>query len=286
METNESIKKDNNINESTNENENLNKSSKNIFTKFWKYFTTYEKIWLLIMFTGGIVITVLFPEEHGWLIGFEIVTLLGGCSCELLLSKQSKWAFIVSFFFYDLTQIVIYIADGYYISAVFEVLFWVPMLFISFFSWDKKQDAENKAKTQVKEINYKQEIVMFISVLVISLLTGLIFTFVGGWFEGLSDIWYVDALANTFSVCNGLFLWFRYKEQWIAWLGVIVCETIMWSVSSNWIMLLLQVGYLTNTIYGFILWTKYIKKNKNKHNKMEEITENKDLTSSMENKNK
>ena len=156
------------------------------------------------------------------------------------------------------------------------------MLFISFFSWDKKQDEENQSKTQVKEINYKQEIVMFISVLIISLLTGLMFTFVGGWFEGLSDIWYVDALANTFSVCNGLFLWFRYKEQWIAWLGVIICETIMWSVSSNWVMLLLQVGYLTNTIYGFILWTKYIKKNKNS-SKAKDIEENKDMLKTKEN---
>ena len=69
MDKKENIKKDveilnKNTNE-TNENENLNKPNKNIFIKFWKYFTTYEKIWLLIMFTGGIVITVLFPEEHG-----------------------------------------------------------------------------------------------------------------------------------------------------------------------------------------------------------------------------
>jgi hypothetical protein len=55
---------------------------------------------------------------------------------------------------------------------------------------------------------------------------------------------------------------FRYKEQWLPWFGVIICETFMWIVAQNWIMLVLEVGYITNSVYGLVMWTKYIKKNK------------------------
>lgn len=111
----------------------------NFLVRLWNYYSTYEKIWLFLICSVGITLGILFPEEEVWWVQlFAMITLVGGCSCELLLSKQSKWAFIVSFFFYDITQIVTYVANGYYISAVFEVIFWCPMLFISFFSWDKK----------------------------------------------------------------------------------------------------------------------------------------------------
>ena len=240
----------------------------NFLVRLWNYYSTYEKIWLFLICSVGITLGILFPEEEVWWVQlFAMITLVGGCSCELLLSKQSKWAFIVSFFFYDITQIVTYVANGYYISAVFEVIFWCPMLFISFFSWDKKKDKDDLNLTQVKSINYKKEIIMFIVVLCISVATGFLFTFASSWFPNfglseLSDYWYIDALANTFSVCNGLFLWLRYREQWIAWLGVTACESVMWIISKNWVMLILQVGYLTNTIYGMVQWNKYIKKHK------------------------
>ncbi len=228
----------------------------------WNYFTPYEWIWMLVMFSSGIVLSILFPEGEAqiYVRVFEIITLIGGCTCELLVSKQSKWCFVVSFFFYDLTQIVVYLADGYYVSAVFEILFWLPILVVSFFTWDKKQDQEDTTLTQVKKINIKKDLVIFSTVLVTSIATGFLFVGIGGIFEGVSEFWYLDALANTFSVCNGIFLWLRYREQWVAWYGVTIFESTMWIISQNWIMLALQVGYLTNSTYGLIKWSNYIKK--------------------------
>lgn len=227
--------------------------------KLWNYFTTYEKIWMFTLFTAGITLSILFPGETGWLRIFEIITLIGGCTCELLVSKQSKWCFVISFFFYDLTETVIYLAHGLYISALFEVIFWMPILWISFFSWKKHQDKEKEELTQVKQINWTRDALIFLTVLAISLLTGLFFTFIDTISFGLSDYWYLDAFANTFSVCNGLFLWLRYKEQWLPWYGVCICEAVLWILTGSWVMLILSVGYLTNTTYGLIKWSKYAK---------------------------
>ena len=235
--------------------------------RLWKYYSTYEKIWLISICSIGILFGILFPDDPmspTWLRVIEIIAIVGGCSCELLLSKQSKWAFIVSFFLYDTTQTIVYFANGFYVSALFEIIFWIPMLFISFAFWDKQRDKKDQNLTKVKQFNYKKELTIFIICLAVSLGVGAAFTGIGFISEGLSDWWYLDAIANTFSVCNGLFLLFRYKEQWIPWIGVAIVEAIMWILSGQFIMLILSLGYLMNSTYGFIKWTIYIKKHPRK----------------------
>ena len=245
----------------------------NWIVRLWNYFSTYEKLWLLLLWTVGITLSIAFPELEDCpenlvtlVIVLSIITLMGGCSCELLLSKQSKWAFIVSFFFYDLTFTSVCLITGRYVTALIEFVFWMPMLFISFFSWDKRKDKDDKTKAVVKKINYHKELAIFFSVLVASIGLGFAFTFV----QGMTDLWYLDALCATFNVCNGLFLWLRYREQWIAWYGVIICETIFYIISHNWALLILEVGYFTNTTYGFFKWGRYIKAHKNMDTKIEQ----------------
>lgn len=241
----------------------------NWFKKLWNYYSTYEKIWLISICSIGILFGIFFPEDGNspaWLRVVEIIAIIGGCSCELLLSKQSKWAFIVSFFLYDTTQTIVYFANGLYISALFEIIFWIPILFISFHFWEKKSDAKNKLLTSVKEVNYKRDLLIFLGVLAVSLGVGVLFTQITVVAEGLSEYWYLDGLANAFSVCNGLFLLMRFKEQWIPWLGVAVVEAILWILNGQFIMLVLSLGYIMNSIYGFIKWTKYIKTHPNCNN--------------------
>lgn len=235
---------------------------KNWIVRLWNYYTIYEKIWLLSICTAGILLGIFFPEDEmqpSWLRIIEIVVIIGGCSCELLLSKQSKWAFIVSFILYDTTQTIVYFANGFYISALFEIIFWMPILFISFYLWGKKSDGKNKNLTVVKQVNWKRDVLIFTAVLIGSILTGVIFSSIDFIAYGMSEWWYLDALANTFSVCNGLFLIFRFKEQWVPWIGVALVEAVLWILSGQYIMLVLSLGYLMNSLYGFIMWQKYIK---------------------------
>lgn len=236
----------------------------NWLVRLWNYYSTYEKIWLFSICSLGILFGIFFPEDGNapaWLRVIEIIVIVGGCSCELLLSKQSKWAFIVSFALYDTTQTVVYFANGLYISALFEIIYWIPILFISFHFWEKKADPKNKLLTTVKEVNYKRDLMIFLGVLALSVGVGFLFTRIDIVSQGLSEYWYLDALANAFSVCNGLFLLMRFKEQWIPWLGVAIVEAILWILHGQYIMLILSLGYIMNSIYGFVKWTKYIKTN-------------------------
>ena len=41
-----------------------------------------------------------------------------------------------------------------------------------------------------------------------------------------------------------------------------ILESIINILSGQYVLLVLKIGYLTNTTYGYIQWTKYIKSHK------------------------
>lgn len=73
---------------------------------------------------------------------------------------------------------------------------------------------------------------------------------------------YIDACASAVGIANGVFILLRYREQWIAWYICSALETVINILAGQWILLVLKVGYLTNTTYGYIKWTKYIREHK------------------------
>ena len=74
---------------------------------------------------------------------------------------------------------------------------------------------------------------------------------------------YLDACASAVGIANGLLILFRYREQWIAWYICAILETVINIMAGQWVLLILKLGYLTNTTYGYIMWTRYIRNRKN-----------------------
>ena len=50
--------------------------------------------------------------------------------------------------------------------------------------------------------------------------------------------------------------------MYIAGEELAVIEAVINIISGQYILLVLKLGYLTNTTYGYIKWTKYIKEKK------------------------
>ena len=77
-------------------------SIKNFFIKLWNYYTLYEKIWFLSITILAFVFAFVFPEEdiggvNGKVImALYLLNIFTNILCELLISKQSKWNFLVS----------------------------------------------------------------------------------------------------------------------------------------------------------------------------------------------
>ena len=239
---------------------------------FHKQFTLYEKIWFLSILTLAGLFAILFPEESANGVNGLVIMLLYlldtlfNILCELLISKQSRWNFIVSVLV-EITEILICIVLAYrFATMVTTLFFWLPIDIISFINWSKKPDQDNEELTRVRCLKGWQEILILVGIAVWTIVVGYflsgldIATDLFGGNEVLENVvCYLDACASAVGIVNGLAILFRFREQWIAWYICSVLELVINILAGQLVLLVLKVGYLTNTTYGYIKWTKYIK---------------------------
>ena len=106
-----------------------------VITVFGRMFTAYEQIWFISIMILAAVISIAFPEEDcNGVNGLVIMALYLADTflnilCELLISKQSKWNFIVSVFV-ELTEIAICIVLAYRFATLASTLFFSASLFL------------------------------------------------------------------------------------------------------------------------------------------------------------
>lgn len=240
--------------------------------KLWNYFTTYEKIWFFSILILAAACSILFPEEDINGVNGKLIMVLYlldtffNILCELLISKQSKWNFIVSVLV-ELTEIAICVVLSYRFATMASTLFfWLPIDIISFISWHRHPDRTEEDVTEVRKLSGWMEVLV---------ITGIfLWTIVVGWFLSELDITtdlfggnrtlevvvcYLDACVSAVGIANGVFILLRYREQWIAWYISAILEGVINILSGQYVLLVLKIGYLTNTTYGYIKWTKYIK---------------------------
>lgn len=241
----------------------------------WHYFTTYEKIWFFSILILATIFAFIFPEEdvngvNGSLImGLYLADIFLNILCELLISKQSKWNFIVSLFV-EITEIVICIVLSYrFATMATTIFFWIPIDIISFINWHKHPDKQKEDLTQVRKLSGWQEVLCITGIIVWTIVVGYFLTTLdietdlfGGNDIIENIVCYLDACVSAVAIANGVFILLRYREQWIAWYIDSILEAAINILSGQYVLLVLKAGYLTNTTYGYIKWTKYIKEHK------------------------
>ena len=220
------------------------------------------------------IFSVLFPEESAngingilimWL--YLLDTFLN-ILCELLISKQSRYNFLVSVLV-EITEIVMSLVLMYrFATLATTLLFWLPIDIISYINWSRHKDEEESELTMVRRLKGWQEVLVILGIIV--------WTFGIGYFISGLDITtdfynnqsletaiiYIDACASAVGIANGLFIFFRFREQWIAWYICAALEAIINILSGQYVLLVLKLGYFTNTTYGYIKWSQYIKTHK------------------------
>lgn len=241
----------------------------------WNFFTACEKIWFFSILILSIILGILFPEEdvngiNGQLIMFlYFLDTFLNILCELLISKQSKWNFIVSVFV-ELTEIVtLLLLAARFATMVTTLFFWLPIDIISFINWHIHPDRVEEEITEVRRLTGWQEVAVIAGIIVWTVVVGYLtseLNIATDLFGGNKTIetWviYLDACASVVGIANGVFILLRYREQWIAWYISAILEMIINILAGQYMLLALKIGYLTNTTYGYIKWTKYIKEHK------------------------
>ena len=232
------------------------------FKSFLKSFTLYQKIFLaaVVTLTAGFVI--FFPDmmlEADYmavpaLVVCSIISVISNPLCELLISKQSKWNFVIDFVFIEIPELVICLHFGWYAIACTIMLFWMTIDVISFLRWNKHPDEEDENLTQVKRLKPWQSLLVLVGIVVFGVVVGRLLQFI----PGATDT-YLDAFASAVGMANGVLLLLRYSEQWIAWLITTIIYLVMDIVAGAYILLIGEVAMLVNTIYGMVKWLLYTK---------------------------
>lgn len=242
-----------------------------IMMLFSRQFTTYEKSWFMSIMVLATIFSVLFPEESANGVNGIIIMLLYlldtflNILCELLISKQSRYNFLVSVLV-EITEIAISIVLMYrFATLATTLLFWLPIDIISYINWSRHKDEDESELTVVRRLKGWQEVLVIAGIVVWTIVVGY---FISGldiatdFYNNQSletAIIYIDACASAVGIANGLFIFFRFREQWIAWYICSALEAVINIISGQYVLLILKLGYFTNTTYGYIKWSKYIK---------------------------
>ena len=188
----------------------------------------------------------------------SVIAVLANPVCELLIAKQSKWNFIVSILFIEVTESILYFSLGYYSVALISIIFWVPIDIISFIDWHKHPDKEEEIITEVRRLNWWQDIIVVALIFAFGFGVGYILTLIPG-----AEDTYLDAFVSAVGMANGILILLRYNEQWIAWFITLILDAALYIVSGSYIMLITVAAMMVNTIYGFIKWFIYTNNQKN-----------------------
>lgn len=246
-----------------------------LLKKIRNYFSIFEIVWFVSLTLATIVVSILFPEESANGVSGTIITILYlidvilAIFCELLTSKQSKWSLML----YNVVElfeiIIMIILKARFASLAVSIFFWVPVHTLSFINWDKHTDKNNNNVTVVRSLKWYQSILIVVLGIIWTLVVGYLLAAYGPETDFYSSeliekiVAYLDACCSAVSVANGVLLFFRYKENWLVWFIYVMFETAINIITGQWILLILKIGYFTNTVYGYLKWTKYIdKKNK------------------------
>ena len=166
----------------------------------------------------------------------------------------------------EITEILICVVLSYRFATMATTLFfWIPIDIISFINWNRHKDREQEELTEVRRLTGKQEVMVIAGIVLWTVVVGYFLTTLE--IEGLLSstptletiVCYLDACASAVGIANGVFILLRYREQWIAWYICALLEAAINIISGQWVLLVLKAGYLTNTTYGYIKWTQYIK---------------------------
>ena len=149
-----------------------------IMILFLRQFTTYEKTWFMSSMVLATIFSVLFPEESANGVNGIIIMLLYlldtflNILCELLISKQSRYNFLVSVFV-EIVEIVMSIVLMYRFATMATTLFfWLPIDIISYINWSRHKDEDEGELTVVRRLKGWQEVLVIIGIILWTFVIG------------------------------------------------------------------------------------------------------------------
>ncbi len=232
--------------------------------KSFKSLKWYEIIMIVIMVViAGMSIyeAIVHPETSSnplWLTIINFISALCGILCIFFTAKAN-----ISNFIFAVVNTVVYAIFLYYhkIYGTFalEVLFYMPVNFISWYIWSKHRDEVLTEKTKSKKLTLVQNILVGTAIITGGIIYHTVLVKLGG------NVAWLDAFTLSIGIIAVILEMFRYKEQYFWWIITDIIAVAMYIMHFDAVYLTKKSIYLIMAIIGFINWSK-LNKERNKLN--------------------
>ncbi len=232
--------------------------------KSFKELKWYEIVMIVIMVViAGLSIykAIVHPETSTnplWLTIINFISAICGIFCIFFCAKAN-----ISNFIFATVNTIVYAIFLYYhkIFGTFalEVLFYLPVNFISWYIWAKHRDEVLKEKTKAKKLTLAQNAICTALVIVGGIVTHYVLVKVGG------EVAWLDAFTVSIGIIATILEMLRYKEQYVWWIITDVIAVAMYIVHFDAVYLTKKSIYLIMAVIGLINWHN-LNKERNKLN--------------------
>lgn len=182
-----------------------------------------------------------------------IISATTGVACVVCTGKGKLSAYI-----FGLVNCVLYAIIAYkaalYGETMLNVVYYIPMQFVGFYTWKKNMNAETH-EVNKRHMKNQYRIVMLISIIAATYVYGLLLRYLGDAMP------FVDSFTTVSSVAAMIISVRMFAEQWWIWVAVDVFSVYMWwcdfcTGSDNMATLLMWVVYLGNAVIMLVKWER------------------------------
>ena len=227
----------------------------NNLKKSFEELTWYEYLMGIVMIliaARAMVLSFTTGSADGnppWLTVINFISAVCGILCIFFTAKAD----ISNFLFASVNTIVYAIYLFYWHiwgTALLEIVFYIPMNFISWYHWAKHRDEQITQKTKAKRLTLFQNIVIALIVIVCAVLYHLVLVRLKG------EVAWLDAFTLSIGIVATILELLRYREQYVWWLITDFVAVAMYIVHFDAVYLTKKSIYLIMAIIGLYNWAK------------------------------
>jgi nicotinamide mononucleotide transporter len=227
--------------------ENLRKSFREL-----KWYEYVMGAIMIIIAARAMIMGILQGSSDGnplWLTIVNFISAVCGIICIFFTAKAN----ISNFAFATVNTIVYAIYLVYWHiwgTAALEILFYIPMNFISWHAWAKHRDQQLTQKTKAKKLTPIQNGVCVAFVIGLACICHFILVKVGG------EVAWFDAFTLSIGIVATILELFRYREQYVWWIITDVVAVGMYIAHFDAVYLTKKSIYLIMAVIGLINWIR------------------------------
>ncbi len=190
-----------------------------------------------------------------WLTVINFISAVCGVICIFFTAKAN----ISNFAFATVNTVVYAIYLVYWHiwgTAALEILFYIPMNFVSWYFWAKHRDQEITQKTKTKKLSMLQNAVCAVVIVAAAVVYHSILVRIGG------EVAWFDAFTLSIGIIATILELFRYREQYVWWIITDIVSVGMYIAHFDAVYLTKRSIYLIMALIGLYNWAKLNKERK------------------------